>query len=71
MSAATNSTFVSINVEMKATLRASLSSFAMTSLALCFLQAAMAAASCGRLSLRLPLSVSSKLAMSVQLPSLR
>jgi hypothetical protein len=41
----------SISVEMNATLRLSRSSLAMTSLALCFLQAAMAAASCGRLSL--------------------
>ena len=58
-------------VAMKAMLRDSRSSLATTSLALSFLQAASAAASCGRLSLRLPLSTSTNSAASVQLPPLR
>ena len=53
-SQATNSTPDSMSFEMNATLRASRSSLATTSLAVSFLQAASAAASCGRLLLRLP-----------------
>jgi hypothetical protein len=56
LSTATNSTPESISAAMKAKLRESRSSFATTSLAFSFLQAARAARSCGRLSDRLPLA---------------
>jgi hypothetical protein len=64
LSQATNSTPESIIVAMKATLRESRSSLAMTSRALCFRQAARAFASSGR-SLRVPLSTSVRSASRV------
>src|SRR5580693_5957191 len=57
MSQQTKSTFPSIRLAISATSRAKRSSFAMTSFALCFLQATKALASSGR-SFRLPLSTS-------------
>src|SRR5580704_2726106 len=67
MSQATKSTLRSIRPLMKWTLRESRSSFAMTSLALCFRHAARAFSSSGR-SERLPDSTSVNSPISCQLP---